>query len=66
MHSPVWGQGNPEEDLESCVRNILALADEKNMTSIALPSIGSGRFVYIAFVVKVNSKTSYSLFDKFM
>jgi len=42
VNSPMWGQGSPEADLETCVKNALTLADEKNMKAIALPSIGSG------------------------
>ncbi|XP_038061324.1 core histone macro-H2A.1-like [Patiria miniata] len=41
-HSPSWGGANAIPNLEKCVKNCLALADEKNLTSIALPSIGSG------------------------
>ncbi|XP_022111903.1 core histone macro-H2A.1-like [Acanthaster planci] len=41
-HSPSWGGANAISNLEKCVKNCLALADEKNLTSIALPSIGSG------------------------
>ena len=43
VHSPVWGKGNPVEELEKAVHNALSLADEKSLTSIALPSIGSGK-----------------------
>jgi len=42
VHSPIWGKGNPEEDLETVVKNALTLADEKNLTAIAFPSIGCG------------------------
>ena len=42
VHSPVWGKGNPVEELEKAIQNILTLADEKNLATIALPSIGSG------------------------
>eukprot|EP00794_Sanderia_malayensis_P011920 gene11920-13154_t len=41
-HSPVWGRGNPVENLEKTVRNVLTLADSEALQSIALPSIGSG------------------------
>ncbi|XP_033644032.1 core histone macro-H2A.1-like [Asterias rubens] len=41
-HSPSWGGSNAVSNLEKCVKNCLVLADEKNLTSIALPSIGSG------------------------
>ena len=43
VFSPVWGKGNPEQDLESVVKNALTLADEKNVATIAFPSIGSGK-----------------------
>ncbi|XP_033119709.1 core histone macro-H2A.1-like [Anneissia japonica] len=45
-NSPVWGGTSNNvaiQRLESCVKNCLALADEKNLASIALPSISSGR-----------------------
>lgn len=41
-NSPVWGKGNPVEELEKTVHNALSLADEKSIATIALPSIGSG------------------------
>ena len=43
VNSPVWGKGNPVEELDRCVKNALTLADEKSLTTIALPSIGSGK-----------------------
>jgi len=42
IHSPVWGKGNPVEELEKAIQNVLSLADEKSLATIALPSIGSG------------------------
>ncbi|XP_057308596.1 core histone macro-H2A.1-like isoform X1 [Hydractinia symbiolongicarpus] len=42
VYSPVWGKGKAEDDLETVVKNALTLADEKNLTTIAFPSIGSG------------------------
>eukprot|EP00112_Aurelia_sp_Birch-Aquarium-sp1_P021980 Seg6049.2 transcript_id=Seg6049.2/GoldUCD/mRNA.D3Y31 product="Core histone macro-H2A.1" protein_id=Seg6049.2/GoldUCD/D3Y31 len=42
VNSPVWGKGNPVEELEKTVHNALSLADEKSLATIALPSIGSG------------------------
>ena len=33
---------NNEEKLEALINSCLTLADEKNVSSIALPSIGSG------------------------
>lgn len=44
--SPSWkedsGKENPEENLEAVIKNCLTLADEKNVKTIAFPSIGSG------------------------
>lgn len=45
VNSPVWGKGNPVEELEKTVHNALSLADEKSLATIALPSIGSGKYV---------------------
>ena len=45
VHSPSWGNDQSTENLDKAVRNTLALADEKNIKSIAFPSIGSGRWV---------------------
>ena len=42
VYSPVWGVGKADEDLAVVVRNALTLADEKNVATIAFPSIGSG------------------------
>ncbi len=41
--SPTWGQQNAQQSLEKAVKNILILADEKNLKSLALPSISSGK-----------------------
>lgn len=42
VNSPTASQKDALEKVEAAVKNILALADEKNLKSIALPSIGSG------------------------
>ncbi|KAJ7383676.1 Core histone macro-H2A.1, partial [Desmophyllum pertusum] len=42
VHSPTWGSDTSVDDLEKAIRNVLTLADEKNIKTIALPSIGSG------------------------
>ncbi|CAH3182396.1 unnamed protein product [Porites evermanni] len=43
VHSPTWGdETESTENLDKAVKNILTLADEKNIKSIAMPSIGSG------------------------
>lgn len=41
VHSPVWGKEESEKDLETVIKNALTLADEKNVESIAFPSVGS-------------------------
>lgn len=45
VNSPNWsgGSGNSQQLLEKAVKNVLKLADEKNLKSIAIPSIGSGK-----------------------
>ena len=43
VHSPTWGNDQSTENLEKAVKNTLTLADEKNIKSIAFPSVGSGR-----------------------
>ncbi|XP_021374533.1 core histone macro-H2A.1-like isoform X2 [Mizuhopecten yessoensis] len=42
-NGPQWSSSNPHQLLEKTVKNCLTLADEKNLKSIAFPSIGSGR-----------------------
>lgn len=45
-HSPKWNdnnKGTSEQDLENVIKNCLTLADEKNVHTIAFPSIGSGQ-----------------------
>lgn len=49
MHTlgPVYGQDRPEEELlASCYRNVLALAEENGVESIAFPAISTGIFGY--------------------
>jgi len=41
VHSPEWGKEESEKDLETVIKNALTLADEKNVESIAFPSVGS-------------------------
>jgi len=41
VHSPEWGKDESEKDLETVIKNALTLADEKNVESIAFPSVGS-------------------------
>ena len=45
VHSPTWGTDQSTEMLEKAVKNVLTLADEKNIKTIAIPSIGSGAWV---------------------
>lgn len=42
VNSPNWNLTDAQQNLEKAVNNILALADEKNLTSLALPSVSSG------------------------
>ncbi|XP_069123211.1 core histone macro-H2A.1-like isoform X2 [Argopecten irradians] len=42
VNGPSWGTTNSTQLLEKAVKNVLTLADEKNLKSIAIPSIGSG------------------------
>lgn len=42
VHSPSWNSQNAQQNLEKAIRNILTLADEKKLKSLALPSVGSG------------------------
>lgn len=41
VHSPVWGKDESDKDLETVIKNALTLADEKNVQTIAFPSVGS-------------------------
>ncbi|SFQ35451.1 macro domain-containing protein [Salibacterium halotolerans] len=46
---PVYGRDKPEEELlRACYRNALKQAEEKNIRSIAFPSISTGAFGYPA------------------
>eukprot|EP01017_Pseudomicrothorax_dubius_P048335 TRINITY_DN8773_c0_g1_i1.p1 TRINITY_DN8773_c0_g1~~TRINITY_DN8773_c0_g1_i1.p1 ORF type:complete len:218 (-),score=44.94 TRINITY_DN8773_c0_g1_i1:24-677(-) len=44
--SPVWNNGTSQEEekLADCMNSILTIADEKGVTSLALPGISSGNF----------------------
>lgn len=42
VNSPTWGSANSQQLLEKATKNVLTLADEKNIKSIAIPSISSG------------------------
>lgn len=41
---PVWGEGDEDAKLRSAVTGSLSLADERSLTSIALPAISTGIF----------------------
>lgn len=43
VNSPTWGQANAQQNLEKAVKNILSLADEKHLKSLAIPSVSSGK-----------------------
>ena len=43
VNGPMWKTDNAQQLLEKSVKSCLTLADEKNLVSIAFPSIGSGR-----------------------
>jgi histone H2A len=45
-NSGSWNTTDAITKLESVVKNVLSLCDEKNLTSVAFPSIGSGRAGY--------------------
>lgn len=42
-NSPSWTETNSQQLLDKTIKNCLALADEKDLKSIALPSVSSGR-----------------------
>lgn len=42
VNSPSWGDPNARDLLKDTIINALTLADEKNLKSVAFPSIGSG------------------------
>ncbi|XP_046982408.1 core histone macro-H2A.1-like [Schistocerca americana] len=43
VNGPAWNEVDSTEKLEKTVKNCLTLADQKNLKSIAIPAIGSGR-----------------------
>lgn len=42
VHSPTSAKKDVLEKVETAVKNVLVMADEKNLKSLALPLIGSG------------------------
>jgi hypothetical protein len=50
VHSPKWHAATQEQcvaELDTATLNILALADQQGLTSVAIPSISSGRYVFV-------------------
>jgi O-acetyl-ADP-ribose deacetylase (regulator of RNase III) len=48
VNSPRWDASSQEQcitDLDTATINILTLADNQGLTSVALPSISSGKYV---------------------
>lgn len=48
VHSPKWNAATQEQcitELDTATINILTLADQHGLTSVAIPSISSGRYV---------------------
>ncbi|GFN81083.1 core histone macro-h2a.1 [Plakobranchus ocellatus] len=42
VNSPTWSENNAQQNLDKAVKNVLKLADDKFLKSVALPSISSG------------------------
>lgn len=45
VNGPSWNEVDATDKLEKTVKNCLTLADQKNLKSLAIPAIGSGRYV---------------------
>ena len=43
VNSPTWSDNNAQQNLDKAVKNVLKLADDKSLKSVALPSISSGK-----------------------
>lgn len=43
VNSPTWGSANSTQNLEKAVKNILTLADDKHLKTLAIPSVSSGK-----------------------
>lgn len=55
---PVYGRDKPEDKLlENCYKNALKRAEEKNLKSVAFPSISTGAFGY---PIKEATKISFN------
>jgi O-acetyl-ADP-ribose deacetylase (regulator of RNase III) len=60
VNSPSWNAGTQAEcidALDKATTNILNLADQQGLTSVALPSISSGK--YVELFQKLEDNTSY-------
>jgi histone H2A len=42
VHSPSWGDDDAVTNLEKAVKNCLTLAENKNLSTVAFPSVASG------------------------
>jgi len=45
VNGPSWNEVDATDKLEKTMKNCLTLADQKNLKSLAIPAIGSGRYV---------------------
>jgi O-acetyl-ADP-ribose deacetylase (regulator of RNase III) len=59
---PRWGEGQEEQKLGSAVTSSLALADEKGLSSLALPAISTGIF---GFPKKLGAQVILESIDRF-
>ena len=48
-NSPSWSKSQDVADLQRTIENCLKMADKEHMKSIALPSVGSGKYVHPLF-----------------
>jgi hypothetical protein len=55
VNGPSWNEVDATDKLEKTVKNCLTLADQKNLKSLAIPAIGSGRYVPLTYKVTHNS-----------
>jgi hypothetical protein len=55
VNGPSWNEVDATDKLEKTVKNCLTLADQKNLKSLAIPAIGSGRYVPLTDKVSHNS-----------
>ena len=53
VNSPTWNAGSQDQcisELDKATMNILNLADKEGLTSVAVPSVSSGKYVNIFYV----------------